>query len=164
MDILNQFGINPILLAAQVVNFLILLWILNKFLYKPVIKVLEARKKKISQSLTNVEEIEKKLLQTEEDREKILAEASSEAQKLVDETKKELVLLREEEKQKIIEETEMMIKKAKESAQMERAKALQQARMEIMSLVTTVLNKVTGKVIVGKDQKEMIEKEIKNLS
>jgi len=43
MDILNQFGIKPVLLAAQVVNFLALLFILKKFLYQPILKVLKTR-------------------------------------------------------------------------------------------------------------------------
>ena len=73
MDILNQFGVQPILLAAQVVNFLILLFILKKFLYGPILKVLDSRKKTIEQSLKNAEEIERRLLETTEEKEKVMA-------------------------------------------------------------------------------------------
>ena len=49
MEIIKQFGINPILLAAQVVNFIVLLFIFKKLLYKPILKVLDERKKKIEE-------------------------------------------------------------------------------------------------------------------
>src|SRR3989344_4706705 len=111
MEILNQFGINPILLAAQVVNFLILLFILKKFLYKPILKVLEARKQKIEESLKNAEEIERKLLLTEEEKEKILAKTSLEAQKILDETKKEIEVMKEEGKVQATEIAAQIIKK-----------------------------------------------------
>lgn len=164
MEILNQFGVQPILLAAQVVNFLILLFILKKFLYKPLLKVLDERRKKIEDSLKNAQEIEKRLLQTEEDRDKILAKASGEAQKIADETKKELNLLREEDRQKAKDESEQIIKKAKEAARLESEKVLSEAKTEIIDLVMAVFQKVTGKIVTKEDQKKIIEREIRNLS
>ncbi len=77
MDILNEFGIKPILLAAQVVNFLILLYILKRFLYKPILKVLNERKNKIADSLKNAEEIERKLVEISEEEQKRIAKAVS---------------------------------------------------------------------------------------
>ncbi len=164
MEILNQFGINPILLAAQVVNFLILLFILKKFMYKPLLKVLDQRKKTIEDSLKNAQEIERRLLQTEEDRDKILAKASQEAQKIADETKKELTLMREEDRQKAKDESEQIIKKAQEAARLESEKVLSEAKTEIIGLVMAVFQKVTGKVVTKEDQRKIIEKEIRNLS
>src|SRR3989338_593740 len=58
MDFLSDFGVQPILLAAQAVNFLVLLFILNKFLYKPVLKTLDQRKQKVSQSLKAAHDIQ----------------------------------------------------------------------------------------------------------
>jgi len=76
MEIFNQFGINPLLLLAQVVNFAVLLFILKRFLYKPILKVLEERKKRIEESLKNAEEIEKRLVETAELEEEILAKSA----------------------------------------------------------------------------------------
>ncbi len=126
MEILNQFGINPILLLAQVVNFLVLLFILKKFLYKPILKVLEERKKKIEESLKNAEEIEKRLLETEEEKDKVLLKASSEAQKLLDDTKKELEAMKTEMELRAKQQAELIIKKGEEAARAEVARMEQQ--------------------------------------
>lgn len=164
MEILNQFGVQPILLAAQVVNFLILLFILKKFMYKPILKVLDQRRKTIADSLKNAEEIERRLMQTEEDRDKILAKASAEAQKIADETKKELALMREEDRQKAKDESEQIIRKAQEVARLESEKVLSETKAEIIDLVMAVFQKVTGKIVTKEDQKKIIEKEVRNLS
>ncbi len=164
MEILNQFGVQPILLAAQVVNFLILLFILKKFLYKPILKVLDDRKKRIEESLKNAEEIEKKLLLTEEEKEKILAKTSLEAQKILDETKKEIEVMKEEGKLQATEIAAQIIKKGEENARAEMDKRQQELMANMAEIVALGITKVTGKTFSRKDQKELIEKEVRNLS
>jgi F-type H+-transporting ATPase subunit b len=68
MDILHEFGVQPILLLAQIVNFAILFFLLRKFLYGPLLKILEQRRNTIKESLKNAEKIEKQLALTEEER------------------------------------------------------------------------------------------------
>lgn len=164
MEILNQFGINPILLAAQVVNFLILLFILKKFLYKPILKVLEERKQRIADSLKNAEEIERKLLLTEEEKEKVLAKASSDVQKMLDEAKKEIEIMKDEGKLQAQHLAAQIIKKGEESAQAEMDRRQQELMAHMAEIVALGMEKVTGKAFNRQDQKEIIEKEVRNLS
>ena len=56
MEILENFGLNPMLLIAQIVNFLIVLFILKKFLYKPVLEMLKKRQTTIKDGLKQAEE------------------------------------------------------------------------------------------------------------
>lgn len=164
MEILDQFGVNPLLLAAQVVNFLILLFILKKLLYKPILKVLEERKKRIEDSLKNAEEIERKLLLTEEEKEKILAKTSAQAQKMLDETKKEIEIMKLEGKQQTEGMVEDMLRKGQQSLKMEKEKMMNDAKAEITDLVIALFNKVTGKSLTKEDQRRIVEREAKNLS
>ncbi len=164
MEILNQFGINPILLAAQVVNFLILLFILKKFLYKPILKVLDERKQKIEDSLRNAEKIEERLAQTNKEMEKILANALDEGRKIINESK-ELGNQIIEEAKKTSEE---IITRATEDAvklvEREKQVLMQEVRQNLGSLVALVFEKITGKQINKEDQKRIIDKEVKNIS
>lgn len=164
MDILNQFGIKPILLAAQVVNFLILLFILKKFLYKPILKVLDERKKRIADSLKNAEEIEKRLLLTQQEREKILDEADKSAQKMLDETKKEIEILRTEMMQQAKGQADDIILKSHNQAQAEIEKMKQELMENIADIVAKGMEKVTGKLINKSEQQKIIENQVKNLS
>ena len=164
MDILNQFGINPILLAAQVVNFFILLWILKRFLYGPILKVLTERRKRIEDSLKNAEEIEKKLQQTQQHSEKIIADTLKEAQKIMDQTKEAAAqLLADTNKQ-----AEQILLKAEEDGkkiiQIQEQVLMDQMKENAGRLVALVFEKVTGKRITKEDHKNIIEREIENLS
>lgn len=164
MEILNQFGVQPVLLAAQVVNFLILLFILKKFLYKPILKVLDERKKRIEDSLKNAESIERKLAETEAQSEKILAKASADAQNFLDQANEAAARIREEAKQ---QEQQILLKAAddaKKIVELERENLMRQTRVHIGNLVAQVLEKVTGKKITPKDQAEIIDREVKNIS
>lgn len=163
MEILNQFGINPVLLAAQIVNFLILLFLLKKFLYGPILKVLNERKKRIEESLKNAEEIELQLQKTKEKSEEILADTLKKAQKIMDQTKEaaaqmladthhtseQILLKAEEDGKKIVElQKQVLMDQMKESAG---------------RLVLVAFEKIMGKP-AREEQKKLIEKEVKNLS
>lgn len=162
--IFADFGVQPLLLTAQIVNFLILLVLLKKFLYKPLLKVLEERKQKIADSLKNAEEIEKKLLKTEEDREKVLAKASNEAQKIVEEATKSAQQIIADAHTKAASDMEVIFKKGQEAVRQEKEKMQQEIREELADLVTISLEKVTGKILNKKDQKDLVEGAVKNIS
>ena len=56
MEIIKNFGVEPVLLVAQIINFLIILFILKKFLYKPVLDTLKKREDSIKEGLKQAEE------------------------------------------------------------------------------------------------------------
>ncbi|MDP3973876.1 MAG: F0F1 ATP synthase subunit B [Candidatus Daviesbacteria bacterium] len=164
MEILNQFGISPILLAAQVVNFFILLFILKKLLYNPILKVLETRKKKIEESLKNAQEIELKLQATEEQSEKIIEKTLKQSQQILDETKEASSQMLDDAKNTAAEIITKANEQAIELKKAEYMKLEQEVKENAASLVSLVFEKVIGKRITSEDQKALIEKEVKNLS
>jgi F-type H+-transporting ATPase subunit b len=76
------------LLAAQAVNFFILLFILKKFLYKPMLRFLRERRESIEEGLKKSELAEKQFKEMRELQARELAKTRQEAQKIVDEAKK----------------------------------------------------------------------------
>lgn len=163
MEILNEFGVKPILLIAQIVNFLLLLYILKRFLYKPLLKALEDRKQKIANSLKNAEEIEKKLQQVSEERVDALKKASKDAEDIIEDATKSADKIIAEAHAKASKDIERLVEKSKVSMELERARLYQDIKGELAGIVAASLEKVTGKIITEKDQKEMIEKSIKGL-
>lgn len=164
MEILNQFGINPVLLAAQVVNFFVLFFILKKLLYGPILKVLAQRRKIIEDSLKNAQEIELKLQKAEEQSEKIIAESLKEAQKILDQTKEAAAQILADNNKA----AEQILLKAEEDGkkivQLQKQMLMDQMKENAAHLVTLVFEKVAGKKITKEDQKNIIEREVKNLS
>src|SRR3989304_8800761 len=142
MEILRNFGIQPLLLAAQIVNFLIILFLLKKFFHKPIVKALDERKKRIEESLKNADLIEENLKETEEKSVQIIEESRKSAQ--------ELISLANNEAERIgnqtLDEAKKTIEEAKKGAiaQMEIQRGLMQKQLEkeTLSLVAEVVRKV----------------------
>lgn len=163
MEIIDNFGIKPLLLAAQVVNFLILLYILKRFLYKPLLKVLDERKQKISQSLKNADEIEKRLVAIENDRGEKLQEAAKEAKEILTEATKNADRIVAEAHLKAEKDIEKLMEKSKGAMDLEKDKLYQQIRIDLADLVALGLEKVAGKTLTEKDKKELLEKSLKEI-
>ncbi len=160
MDILQSFGVKPILLLAQAVNFFILLVILKKFLYKPVLKVLDERRRKITESLKNADEIEKRLEQIGEDREKKLQEAARDAEEIIREATQTAGVIVAQAHEKAAADAEKIIEKSRQSLELEREKLHQEVRSELADLVVAGLEKVIGKTLTEKYKKETVEKSL----
>lgn len=163
MNVLEQFGIKPILLAAQIVNFFILLFILKKFLYGPILKVLDSRKKTIEESLKNAEEIERKLADAGEMADRIMANAAKESQKVMDETSKITAQVIDDAKIKADEIQKQAYGEVRASFEQEKEELEKSVREHIAGLIFMIIQKATGKVLSQKDQKLLIAESLKAL-
>lgn len=163
MDILNLFGINPLLLAAQVVNFLILLFILKKFLYGPILKVLATRKETISQSLKNAEEIERRLAGIADKEIESIQTSAKEGENLIKQATESSVRIIEEGRKKYEEIIKSATEDAKQFTQGEKVKLQQEIKENLADLVVTTLQKVLGRTISKTDEKAAIIKAIKEI-
>lgn len=161
MDILKEFGVDPLLLAAQVVNFSILLFLLKRFLYGPILKVLDTRKRKIEESLKNAEEIELRLTKVNEDIEKMMAKTIKDEEKIIAEAKEAASRLIAEQR----ELSDELLNKARIQATQivsdERVKLEAELKNNFASLLAVSLEKVLGKK-VSTDQRKVLEEAIKS--
>lgn len=164
MEIFNQFGINPLLLLAQVVNFAVLLFILKRFLYKPILKVLEERKEAIAESLKNAEEIEERLTKIAECEEEALLKSAKEGEKIIKQAQESATQIIEDGKIKAQEIIDHAVEQSRKVAQTERVRMELQIKENLSEIVALALEKITGKVITKAQQKDIIEREVKNLS
>lgn len=161
---LEKIGIDFSVLVFQVVNFLILVWVLKKFLYKPILDMIDKRQKEIDEGLKLKDSLKTERDKISNERDQILKEAREESQLLIESKKKEAQkvyenLLKEgrEEKKKIVEQGYKEI----ESQRLEVENKLQK---ETVELAVNILEKVLGKTLSVKDQHAIIQKELDQLS
>lgn len=142
MEALANLGIDWKLLLAQVVNFAILLWILKRYAYKPMLQMLDERTSKIERGLLDAEAAQVKLREMEEKEKAVLSEARAEAKKILAETD-EAAKKRDAMK---TAETEEQVKKLLLDAEVkiteDRAKMLAQAKAELAETVVMAVEKV----------------------
>ncbi len=161
--ILSDFGVQPILLLAQIVNFLVLLFILQKFMYKPILKVLEERKKRIEEGLKNAEKIQLELEETEARREKVINEAIDEGKKIIAEAAESGNEIVAQSQVKAKQEMAQMMDQGMQMIAGEKEKMKQEVRSELGSLIELSLEKVLGKALENKMQKKLVDDAVKSI-
>ena len=141
---MEKLGINITWLLAQVVNFGLLLFILWKLAYKPVLKVMDDRKQRIQESLDYAENAKKQAAEQQKEFDRKLADARREAQAAA------TVAAQAGEKERAVilaqarEDARKMIEQAKEQIEYERKQMLAELREEVVQLSLLAAEKVVS--------------------
>ncbi len=159
----ETFGFNSWLFFSQIISFSIVAFLLQKFAYKPILTVLEERRKRIADGLANAEKIKQQLADSEKRYEEILTKANTEAQKMIEEARASAQVLADKRSQQAIVEAEQIIAKAREATIVEREKTLAEIKREVGRLVISTTAKVTGKVLSSDDQKRISEEAVQEV-
>lgn len=160
---MEQLGIEPKLLLAQIINFSIIIFVLTKLLYTPILSMLEKRKKEIEQGLALTQKMkdeEEKLIQR---REKQLTETRRQAQQIIEEAKKH----GSEREREIItqahQEAAEIITKGKHEAQRLLETAGKNIQKEAIELAVAMTKRLVRSVLSPADQHKLIQKHLKQL-
>ncbi len=163
-SITEKFGVQWPLLIAQVINFCLVIAILHFFAFKPILKTLDARQKKIADGLQYTEEMKLQLMETEKKKHETLKQAVTEAKGIVGEAQKTSSELLEKEKQAAILQSEAILAKATEAIHLERDQMLLEARSDIAGLVIDITKQVLRKELSPTDQQAFLQSAVQQLS
>lgn len=163
MELVQKFGIDPILFTAQIVNFVVVLFVLKRFLYRPILDMLKQREQTINQGLLQAKEAQALLEKMQKEERKVLSRAQEQAEKMLDDAKKQAVLLQEEIEQHAKKRTEKMILEAKEQIAQETQDAQNRLAKSTSMLAVSMLKKALSEIMTSKDQDEIMNRAIKVL-
>jgi len=161
---MDALGIQWKILLAQTISFSIVFFVLWRFAYRPIFAMLEARRAKIADGLTNAEKIKTQLAKTETDRQAVLAQAGDLANRMIEEARAAAAHVREVETQKAIAAAEQIITKAREATAQDHARMLAELKREVGRLVVQTTTTVTGKLLTPEDQRRLAEETEKQLT
>ena len=147
--LIGTFHIDYKILIAQIVNFSIVLFVLYKFAYGPLVKVMNDRTEKIEKGLKDAQEANKKLTETEEREKEVLGKARKEAQAIIESAEKTALKNKDELLAEAKKKSEEILENAKRQIEDEKVKMISEIKSEIADLVVAA----TGKVIDEKMDK-----------
>jgi len=159
-----KFGFNWQIFISQIVSFVIVSILLQKFAFKPILAILEERRQRIAEGLLNAEKITGQLAESEVRYQQILSKANTEAQRVIDEALATASSLGEKERQKAISDAEQIIAKAREATALEHSQMLGQLKRELGRLVIDTTSKVTGKILTAEDQQRLTEESTRHVN
>jgi F-type H+-transporting ATPase subunit b len=163
-DTADTFGWNPWLFLSQVISFVIVALLLRRFAYKPIVAVLEERRRKIEEGQLNAEKIKKELAEAEKRYQEIVAKANADAQRMIDEARESAAHLSERKQQEAIAAAEQIIGKAREASAIEHERTMESLKRELGRLVVDTTAKVAGKVLTPEDQQRLQQEAARQLS
>lgn len=163
MQFLDAFGVKPWLLLAQIVNFLILLFVLKKFAYKPILNIFHERKSKIEESMKKAEEIEKRLQKAHQEAEGILRQAQTESTQIIAQAK----LQAEAEGKRIMGETQakaqQIVQVLEEKKKGEKQEIMQELKGDLTKLVVQVSTKFLASKASAEDDEKILSEVVKEI-
>jgi F-type H+-transporting ATPase subunit b len=162
--IIQTFGLRTDLFLAQLLNFVLVLAVLWKFAYKPIMKMLAAREAKIEESVKNAETIEKRLIEVTSEKEAILLEAKKEAQTLITKAISDTEVRKNEMVEAAKKEVERVIEKGKEQLAAEQAAMLMEARKDLVEIAVKAAAKILAEGVDEKKSKSLAEEVVRKLT
>jgi len=160
---MEQLGIEPNLLLAQIVNFLIIFFVLSKLLYKPILGMLEKRKKEIAAGLALTEKMREEEEKMNLRKEKLLEEARLEARNIVEAGKKEADAQAKEIIETAHTQVQEMIVKGKDDVAALRASMEKDVRKAAVDIAEAMTKQLLSQVLSAGDQHKLIQKHVKEL-
>ena len=148
---------DPGLFIWTILTFLILLGLLAKFAWNPLLRALEERQETIRKSLDDAERTKQELERVQQESAQIVAEARAEAQTIVSRSRAEAETVREDLKRKAKEEAAGLVKNAERQIQQETARAVQEIRREVVDLSLAVASKLIKKNLSQEDNDRLIQ-------
>ena len=147
------------------IAFLIVLMLLKKMAWAPILKSLKDREDFISDSLKSAESANAQLSQLKADNEKFLAEARVEREKMLKEAKEIGEDIVTKARKSAVEEEQRMMAKAKQEMENEKSAAIAELKKQVVSLSIQMAETVLKKEFENKDQQmKLVEENLKSAS
>jgi len=157
MGVLTTLGIDGWSFFWHTVNFVVLIALLTKFLYTPVISLLDERTRRIEESLAAAEQARAQVAQADAERDELLASARRERQELLLEAQQIAERLKAEARTVAQQEADRIVETARQEAEAERNQAMAELRREVASLAVHAAERIISKSLDDQAHRQLVE-------
>ena len=154
---------DPGLFIWTIVTFLVLVALLAKFAWRPLLQALESRQDAIRKSLDDARQAKQDLERLQQESAEIVRQGRVEAEAIIARSRADAERLREEVKQKARAEADGIVKNAERQIQLETSRALEQIRREAVELSVMIASKIIQRNLTTEDNEKLIEEALKQV-
>ncbi|MGZ0657279.1 F0F1 ATP synthase subunit B [Coraliomargarita sp. W4R72] len=162
--ITEKFGVSMPTLIAQMVNFVLVAFVLYKFAVKPIAATLDERQSKIADGLQYAEEMKTQLAEAERERAEKVKQAAIDAQAILTEAREQSKEMIESKTQEAAAQAEAIIRKASEATELERKQMISDVRQEVARLVVATSSKVLSRDLSDSEKQTFSDSAAKELA
>ncbi len=155
--------VEPGLFIWTILVFVVLLTLLKKFAWGPLLVALEERQEGIRKSLDDAEQARKELEQVQRNAEAILGKARAEADSILSETRVDAEKVRDDLRQQAQNEAQLIVQNAERQIQLETDRAVSQIREEAVELSLSIASKLIRRNLTKEDNQILIDEALKQV-
>ncbi len=160
---LVQPGIGPIFWMT--LSFALLIWVLGKYAWKPIMKGLKEREESIDEALNEANKAREEMKEMQFSNEQLLKEAKEERDGILRDARKVKESIIEEAREKANEEANRIVENAKEAIEYEKMAALTEMKNQLAQLSIEIAEKIIKEELAAKDKhKALIDRMLKEVS
>ena len=154
---------DPGLYIWTIATFLVLVGLLAKFAWGPLLAAMAARQDAIRKSLDEARQARQELERLNVESARILAQARTEAEAILSATRSDATQFREELKQQARADAAAIVKNAEKQVELEKTRAIQEIRQEAVNLSVTIASKLLQRNVSKDDNLRLIEDTFKQI-
>ena len=154
---------DPGLFIWTILVFLVLLFALAKFAWRPLLEALESRQNSIRKALDDAAKAKQDLERLHEQSTQVIREARVEADSIIAKSRADAERLRAEMKEKARAEADTVVRNAERQIQLETTRALQQIRAEAVDLSVMIASKIIQRNLSKEDNERLIDEALKQV-
>lgn len=157
---LGMLGINLKIFIAQLFNFVLVLLVMWKWVYQPLVKLLDARAERIAESLHNAEAIEKRMEGIKQEQDRLIAQAKNEAAVLLEQARDSAHKQKKDLLENAKQEVRQVISQGKDQLKAEKSQMVREAKEELIELAIVATRKIIKEQMDEKQSRKIAEQAI----
>jgi F-type H+-transporting ATPase subunit b len=154
---------DPGLYIWTIVTFLVLVALLGRFAWRPLLDALERRQEAIRKPLDEARQAKKELERLNEESARILAEARAEADAIISRTRADANRVGDEMKQKARADAENIVRNAERQISLETSRAVQRVRQEAVDISLAIASKIIQRNLTKEDNERLISETLNEI-
>ena len=156
-QVLATLGINLRDFILHTINFVILIFILWKILYNPVVGMLDERQRRIRESMDRAEEVRLAAERADQEREAQLADTRRQIQEMLTQATQMAERIQSEARAEARQQADQIVARAQQEAQAERAQTMAELRREVAGLAVAAAERVISRNLDDQSQRRLVE-------
>ncbi len=157
MNLAETLGLNLRDFIWHSINFVVLIFLLSRFLYKPIVGMLDDRRERIRESMERAEQVRLETERSAQEREARLAETRRQIQDMLAQATQTAERIHSDAREKAQQEAQRIVERAQQEAEAERTASMAELRREVANLAVAAAERVISRSLDDQAHRQLVE-------
>lgn len=157
MNVAETLGLNWRDFIWHTINFIVLIFLLSRFLYKPIVAMLDERQRRVQESMERAEQVRLAAERAAQERETQLGETRRQIQEMLAQATQTAERIQADARERAQQEAQRLVERAQQEAEAERAQSMADLRREVAGLAVMAAERVISRSLDDPAHRQLVE-------